>query len=123
MTKNIIIPYNSLSNVEQFQNDKIDHILIKRNAGIDLIIHGCQDDTVVFNGNLLRFSELEQPIRQELDLQNDVFIIVLVYCCFSMSKEPFFGNNMWIIPACNNIAELYYKFYYINLQLRCNFSY
>lgn len=123
MTKNIIIPYNSLSNVEQFQNDKIDHILIKRNAGIDLLIHGTTDDEVQFNGKLLNFSQLEPLIRDELNLDNDTFTIVMVYCCFSLSKDPYFGDNMWIIPACDNKSELYYEFTFIDFKLMCQLTY
>ena len=104
-------------------NKKLIMFLAKNDAGIDLIIHGCPDDAVQFNGKLLNFSQLETPIRNELNLNKNTFAIVMVYCCYSLSMTPFYGNNMWIIPACNNENELRYEFAFIDLRLLCKFSY
>lgn len=123
MTKQIEIPQTFLPNVKMFNEQKIDHVLAKNDAGIDLIIHGCPDNAVQFNGKLLNFSQLETPIRDELNLGKDTFAIVMVYCCYSLSMTPFFGNNMWIIPACNNENELQCEFAFIDIRLLCNFSY
>lgn len=126
MTEIIDIPRKKAQDVLDLLDSKNskDYVLVPREVGkADLIIHGAPNGTVCYNDQNLEFSEIAPFIKSELNCQCNAITVVRVYCCYALNQKFYFDDNLWIIPACNNLRELKLRFSYNYRDYFCTVTY
>lgn len=98
-------------NLELFNQEVIDHTYIKHEDCLNyyLICHGFEDGTIIFNECIVKFEDLEEVVKEELNIPKNQCLFIDVISCHGSYLRPYMKENFRMKSLYSEKSEIYYE--------------
>ena len=98
-------------NLKLFNKEVIDHTYIKHKDCLNhyLICHGFEDGTIIFNGCIVKFEDLEIVVKEELNIPKNQCLFIDVISCHGSYLRPYMKENFRMKSLYSENNEIYYE--------------